>query len=453
MLVMSHDAQARAAPRADAAHPREAVRRHQRLGQAQQLVDGAPTTARTSSTRATTRMRTPSSWRSSWPSSAASTSMPTCSARASRTPATTIAWARTRHRRRSSRSSSARSSRTSSSSSSRARRRARRRAATWTLGVTSLPVLPTDATDRNRTSPFAFTGNKFEFRAVGSSAPIYWPQTVLNTAVADSLDAARGRAREARAGRLRGPDDDPVGDRQGAQAGPLRGQQLLRGMARGGRATRAAEQQDHCRRTAGAQTTKAKEVFCDVRRPVRARARGTRRHHLGALRQGPEHRGELRRSTSRATMILPAAVHVPRPARSAAASSRGRQRPSCEQVVGPRGPLVAAIDGLEKAQHEAHEAGSVHSEAKAFVDKVIPAQDALREVADELETRGRGRPLAAAQVPGAPLPVLISGWGSARAPRRRRAAAEYSAEAYACRGLAPATRPDRQTCRTGISGR
>src|SRR6478609_5127226 len=56
-----------------------------------------------------------------------------------------------------------------------------------TLGVTSLPVLPKDATDRNRTSPFAFTGNKFEFRAVGSSAPIYWPQTVLNTAVADSL--------------------------------------------------------------------------------------------------------------------------------------------------------------------------------------------------------------------------------------------------------------------------
>src|SRR4029079_19813798 len=58
---------------------------------------------------------------------------------------------------------------------------------TVALGVTSLPVLPKDATDRNRTSPFAFTGNKFEFRAVGSSAPIYWPQTVLNTAVADSL--------------------------------------------------------------------------------------------------------------------------------------------------------------------------------------------------------------------------------------------------------------------------
>jgi glutamine synthetase type III len=39
------------------------------------------------------------------------------------------------------------------------------------VGVTSLPALPRDSSDRNRTSPFAFTGNKFEFRAVGSSQP------------------------------------------------------------------------------------------------------------------------------------------------------------------------------------------------------------------------------------------------------------------------------------------
>jgi glutamine synthetase len=50
---------------------------------------------------------------------------------------------------------------------------------TMELGVSTLPPLPKDATDRNRTSPFAFTGNKFEFRAVGSTAPIYWPNTML----------------------------------------------------------------------------------------------------------------------------------------------------------------------------------------------------------------------------------------------------------------------------------
>ena len=56
------------------------------------------------------------------------------------------------------------------------------------LGVSHLPELPRDESDRNRTSPFAFTGNKFEFRAVGSSQSIAWPNTVLNTIVADSLE-------------------------------------------------------------------------------------------------------------------------------------------------------------------------------------------------------------------------------------------------------------------------
>ena len=60
------------------------------------------------------------------------------------------------------------------------------------LGVPALPSLPRHAGDRNRTSPFAFTGNKFEFRAVGSSQSISFPNTVLNTAVAESLDAMAG---------------------------------------------------------------------------------------------------------------------------------------------------------------------------------------------------------------------------------------------------------------------
>jgi glutamine synthetase len=55
-------------------------------------------------------------------------------------------------------------------------------------GVSVLPKLPRHAGDRNRTSPFAFTGNKFEFRAVGSSFSIAGPNTVLNTIVAESLD-------------------------------------------------------------------------------------------------------------------------------------------------------------------------------------------------------------------------------------------------------------------------
>jgi glutamine synthetase len=59
---------------------------------------------------------------------------------------------------------------------------------TLTVGVDVLPPLPKDAGDRNRTSPFAFTGNRFEFRAVGSSQSIAGPLVAMNTIVAESLD-------------------------------------------------------------------------------------------------------------------------------------------------------------------------------------------------------------------------------------------------------------------------
>ena len=55
------------------------------------------------------------------------------------------------------------------------------------IGVSVLPPIPKDSTDRNRTSPFAFTGNKFEFRMVGSSANIACPNFILNTIVAEEL--------------------------------------------------------------------------------------------------------------------------------------------------------------------------------------------------------------------------------------------------------------------------
>jgi glutamine synthetase len=56
------------------------------------------------------------------------------------------------------------------------------------LGTPVLPPLPMHGGDRNRTSPFAFTGNKFEFRALGSSMSLAFPNTVLNTIVAEAID-------------------------------------------------------------------------------------------------------------------------------------------------------------------------------------------------------------------------------------------------------------------------
>ncbi|HZE08631.1 MAG TPA: glutamine synthetase III, partial [Gemmatimonadaceae bacterium] len=65
------------------------------------------------------------------------------------------------------------------------------------LGVARLPEIQRDNTDRNRTSPFAFTGQKFEFRAVGSSASIAFPVALLNTAVADAIGELTDSLRDA----------------------------------------------------------------------------------------------------------------------------------------------------------------------------------------------------------------------------------------------------------------
>jgi len=74
---------------------------------------------------------------------------------------------------------------------------------TLDVGVSVLPKLPRDAGDRNRTSPFAFTGNKFEFRAVSSGQNIAFPNTVLNAAMADALD---GMATELETATKKGED-------------------------------------------------------------------------------------------------------------------------------------------------------------------------------------------------------------------------------------------------------
>ncbi|MCL5104840.1 MAG: glutamine synthetase III [Armatimonadetes bacterium] len=66
------------------------------------------------------------------------------------------------------------------------------------LGVSTLPQLPKDCTDRNRTSPFAFTGNKFEFRMVGSAQSCAGPNFVLNTMVADILSEIADRLEKAK---------------------------------------------------------------------------------------------------------------------------------------------------------------------------------------------------------------------------------------------------------------
>jgi glutamine synthetase len=251
-----------------------------------------------------------------------------------------------------------------------------------TLGVTSLPDLPLDATDRNRTSPFAFTGNKFEFRAVGSSAPIYWPQTVLNTAVADSLKQLADEL-----------DGLKPGDFEGLGA-------ILSGIARSHRqvlfegngyseewhAEAAKRGLPNNKTTVDAlpslTTEKALALFSGF--GVLSERELTARADINWERYVKVQNIEANTALDIAkTMILPAAVtYLGRLA--GAGSSRGVAHVA-ETVAGLTDQLVDAIHALEHAQHEAHSASDVPAEARVFCDKVIPAQNALREAADSLE--------------------------------------------------------------------
>jgi glutamine synthetase len=251
------------------------------------------------------------------------------------------------------------------------------------LGVTSLPELPKDATDRNRTSPFAFTGNKFEFRAVGSSAPIYWPQTVLNTAVADSL-AELADALEPL---------DP-GDFQGLtsvlSAIVKDNKQVLfegNGYSEEWHAEAAERGLPNNRTTVDAlpvlTTDKAKAVFAKFgvlsERELASRVDIFWERYVKVQNIEANCALDIAR-----TMVLPATARY-LGILATAGDSRGIASVT-KRVAGLADSLVEAIDALETAQHGAHEAGSIEAEARAFVDDVIPAQEALRVVVDELET-------------------------------------------------------------------
>src|SRR3954471_23350841 len=252
------------------------------------------------------------------------------------------------------------------------------------LGATSLPVLAADATDRNRTSPFAFTGNKFEFRAVGSSAPIYWPQTVLNTAVADSLKQL--------ADELDKLDHGDFESLTAILSGIVKGnKQVLfegNGYSEEWHAEAARRGLPNNRTTVDALpalTTKAaKALFSNFgvlsERELASRVEVNWERYVKI--------SNIEASTAldiAKTLILPAAVAYLAKLSAAGPSSRGVTH-MCEKVSSLADGLMDAIHDLEHAQHEAHSAGTVIAEATAFKDHVIPAQGRLREVADELES-------------------------------------------------------------------
>ena len=251
------------------------------------------------------------------------------------------------------------------------------------LGVTTLPVLPADATDRNRTSPFAFTGNKFEFRAVGSSATIYWPQTVLNTIVADSLQYLADKLEKL-------PKDDFAGLTKILSEVIKENKQIFfagNNYSEEWHAEAAKRGLPNNKSTVDAlpalQTDKAKKLFAKVgvlsERELASRAEIFWERYVKVQNIEANVTLEVCR-----TQVLPATAKYLGDL-SQASKSKGLAKVA-DQVAALADTLLEKVDALEKAQHAAHHAGGVHAEAKAFKEKVIPAQEAVRAVADELET-------------------------------------------------------------------
>jgi glutamine synthetase len=251
-------------------------------------------------------------------------------------------------------------------------------ASTMHLGTDQLPELPRDAGDRNRTSPFAFTGNKFEFRALGSSMSPSLPNTVLNTIVADAIDRLATEVES------KGIDSLPDILKESWNAHK---QVVFNGDNYSEEWHAEAEQRGllNLRTTPDA----LPELISDETKRVM--------EHFGVLNDRElESRYEVfteqyaanvnieaeTAATIARTQLLPAAVkHLG--ALRAAGESRG-----LEVLTGELSEIidefVFAIQKLESANdHPVELEGMAHTEYVR--DQVIPAMDGVREVADRLE--------------------------------------------------------------------
>jgi glutamine synthetase len=248
------------------------------------------------------------------------------------------------------------------------------------LGTPVLPPLPLHGGDRNRTSPFAFTGNKFEFRALGSSMSCAPPNTVLNTIVAESIDRMCDRLEAAAAsnGSLEEAVVDIVRETYAANK-----QICFDGDNYSEAWHREAEQRglvnlpttpDALPWLVEKQTIEAFERY-DVlsERELESRFEVAVEQYTTGLNI----EGETAASIAR-TMILPAVVrHIGELTIAGHEGLISESRALLDE-------FVTAIQRLEEA-NSSHPAEGGLEHAKWTRDNVIPAMDAVRDVADRLE--------------------------------------------------------------------
>jgi glutamine synthetase len=248
------------------------------------------------------------------------------------------------------------------------------------LGTPVLPPLPLHGGDRNRTSPFAFTGNKFEFRALGSSMSPALPNTVLNTIVAESIDEMAEALKKA-----------------------LKGQSLEKALAKVVKDSWSANKQvvfDGDGYSQAWHSEAEKRGLANLRTTPDALPWLTEKHTVAAFKKYKvlskrelESREEVfteqyavtlnieaeTAASIARTMILPAAVRHLNELRAS----------GLDELVAELEPVVKelhfALVKLEDANLKDNQPDGAHKWAKYMRDTVIPAMSDVREVADRLE--------------------------------------------------------------------
>jgi len=262
------------------------------------------------------------------------------------------------------------------------------------LGAKTLPQIPRHLSDRNRTSPFAFTGNKFEFRAVGASATAAWPNTVLNTIVAESLDYMATTL------------ESKLGENPSREALETAVKEVLRETIRRHKRVifngdnYAPEWHEEARKRGLPELKDSIEAIplLHDERSVRLfekygvlnRAELDSRVNIFLERYALERQIEAETMVRIARrMILPAAVQYQRQlaetihASTQAGADAGWLKSRLEQLNGLIRRFADAIDALDAVSDPP--AGDPLAMATHMRDKAMPAMDALRSLGDQLE--------------------------------------------------------------------
>ena len=270
-------------------------------------------------------------------------------------------------------------------------------AKTIEVGVTALPTIPRDDSDRNRTSPFAFTGNKFEFRAVGSSQNIAKPNTYLNAIVADSMAAISDAIEKL----VKGGKSLHDAVQQVVQETLTENQRVL---FNGDNYSKEWHAEAEKRGLPNLKNTvDAASVLADAgaqaifaRQGIYTGEEIQSRHTILLETYVKTINIEsLLTSNLARTMILPAALKFQRDVAETIGRTRDALKTSAElsveedqlhDVVERASRLKESIDKLDKVRDEADgHHGDLAGHARFYRDKVRPAMEEVREIADGLE--------------------------------------------------------------------